>query len=123
MKNYINNNQERFLNELAEFLAFKSISADSEYKEECSKCADYLKKFFTSVSFDSKIYQTSGIPIVYAEKIIDKKLPTVLIYGHYDVQPAFKEDGWSNDPFEMQIKNQKIYARGAADDKGQVLCI
>lgn len=120
MKSYINNNQERFLNELSTFLSFKSISADSSYKDDCLNCADYLNKFFTSISMDSKIYETSGIPIVYAEKIIDESLPTVLIYGHYDVQPALKVDGWDFEPFEMKIKNQKIFARGAADDKGQV---
>ena len=120
MKDYINQNQERFLKELAEFLAFKSISADSSFKQDCLDCADYLVEFFKSIEMNTKLIPTKGIPVVFAEKIIDEKLPTVLIYGHYDVQPAFKEDGWDSDPFEMVIKNQKIYARGAADDKGQV---
>ena len=120
MKNYINQNQERFLDELSKFLAFKSISADSAFKSECLECADYLVEFFNSIDMDTQLIPTKGIPVVYAEKIIDENFPTVLIYGHYDVQPAFKEDGWDSDPFDMVIKNKKIYARGAADDKGQV---
>lgn len=120
MKDYINQNQERFLKELAKFLSFKSISADSNFKQECLDCANYLKKSFEEIDMKTQIFETAGIPVVYAEKIVDPNLPTVLIYGHYDVQPAFKEDGWDTDPFEMVVKNQKIYARGAADDKGQV---
>ncbi|MBT6293796.1 peptidase dimerization domain protein, partial [bacterium] len=85
MKDYINQNQVSFLKELSEFLAFKSISADSVFKKECLDCANYLFNFFQSISMDSKLIETKGNPVLYAEKIIDENLPTVLIYGHYDV--------------------------------------
>jgi len=120
MKDYINQNQVSFLKELSEFLAFKSISADSSFKKECLDCANYLVDFFNSIDMDTQLIPTKGIPVVYAERIIDENLPTVLIYGHYDVQPAFKEDGWDSDPFEMVVIDGKICARGSADDKGQV---
>lgn len=120
-KEYINSNKDRFLNELFDWLRIPSVSADSKHKGDVRKAAEFLKEKFTEAGVDSvEICETKGHPIVYAEKIIDAKLPTVLVYGHYDVQPADPLNLWDSPPFEPVIKNDKIYARGSCDDKGQV---
>lgn len=130
MKNiqtYINEHKERFLNELIELLKIPSISADSTYKNEVLKTAEAVKTSLEKAGCDTvEICKTNGHPIVYGEKIIDKNLPTVLVYGHYDVQPPDPLNLWNSPPFEPVIKTTDlhpegaIFARGACDDKGQM---
>lgn len=112
--------KEVFLNELVDLLKYPSISADPNYKNQVLDCADFVKNQMMLAGLDAvEIIPTKGFPIVYGQKIIDASLPTALIYGHYDVQPADPIDLWHSPPFEPVIKNGKIFARGAADDKGQ----
>ena len=126
-KPYIEKNKQRFLDELIELLKIPSISADSAYKKDVIKTAEAIKKSLEKAGCDSvEICETPGYPIVYGEKIIDKKLPTILVYGHYDVQPPDPLDLWESPPFEPVIKKTKlhpegaIFARGSCDDKGQM---
>jgi acetylornithine deacetylase/succinyl-diaminopimelate desuccinylase-like protein len=119
-KDYQLANKDRFLNELLELLRIPSVSARSENKDDMVKCAEAVKKRLLEAGADkAEIYATEGHPVVYAEKIIDPKKPTVLVYGHYDVQPADPLELWNSGPFEPVIKDGKLYARGACDDKGQ----
>jgi acetylornithine deacetylase/succinyl-diaminopimelate desuccinylase-like protein len=127
IKEYIDNNREKFLNELFDFLRIPSISADSAYKEDVFKAANFIKNKLADAGADKvELCQTAGYPIVYGEKIIDPNLPTVLVYGHYDVQPATPLELWHTPPFEPTIRKTAIhpegaiFARGACDDKGQV---
>ncbi|HOX81551.1 MAG TPA: dipeptidase [Chryseolinea sp.] len=121
VKNYIDSNKDRFLSELFDWLRIPSISADSRHKGDVRKAAEYLKEKFTTAGVDSvEICETKGHPIVFAEKIIDASLPTILVYGHYDVQPADPLNLWHSPPFEPVVKDDKIFARGSCDDKGQV---
>jgi acetylornithine deacetylase/succinyl-diaminopimelate desuccinylase-like protein len=118
---YLAQNKDRFLDELLELLRIPSISADSKYKGDVAKCAEAVKESLLKAGCDkAEICTTPGHPIVYGEKIIDPSLPTVLVYGHYDVQPPDPLDLWESGPFEPVIKNGNIYARGACDDKGQM---
>ncbi len=118
---YLSQNKDRFLDELLELLRIPSISADSKYKGDVARCAEAVKESLLKAGCDTaEICPTKGHPIVYGEKIIDPSLPTVLVYGHYDVQPPDPLDLWESGPFEPVIKNGNIYARGACDDKGQV---
>ncbi len=120
-KKYIDQNKDRFLSELFELLKIPSISSDSAKKGDIVRTAEYLKEKFEAVGVDkAEICETAGNPIVYAEKIIDPSLPTLLIYGHYDVQPVDPIELWDSPPFEPEIRDEKIYARGSADDKGQL---
>jgi acetylornithine deacetylase/succinyl-diaminopimelate desuccinylase-like protein len=120
MKNYIEQNQERFLNELLDLLRIPSVSADSAFKDDTRRAAEFVKESLLKAGADhAELYETPGHPIVYGEKMIDPALPTVLVYGHYDVQPADPYELWNSPPFEPVIKNERIYARGACDDKGQ----
>lgn len=117
---YISQNKDRFLDELLELLRIPSISADSQYKDDVKRCAEAVKQSLLDAGCDkAEVCPTEGHPIVYGEKIIDPSLPTVLVYGHYDVQPPDPLDLWDSGPFEPVIKDGNIYARGAADDKGQ----
>ena len=117
---YIEKNKDRFLQELFELLKQPSISANPKYKDSVFNTAQMVKDNLDKIGIENtKLYETKGYPIVYGEKIIDKTLPTVLIYGHYDVQPPDPLDLWHSDPFKPEIRNEKIYARGACDDKGQ----
>lgn len=119
--NYIEANKDRFLSELIELLRIPSVSADPKYKADVLKTAEAIKDRLIQAGADKvEICQTAGYPIVYGEKIVDKNLPTVLVYGHYDVQPADPLELWNSPPFEPLIKDGKIYARGACDDKGQM---
>jgi acetylornithine deacetylase/succinyl-diaminopimelate desuccinylase-like protein len=119
-KDYQEKNKERFLNELLELLRIPSISAKSEHKNDMNICAEAVKQKLLEAGVEkAEIFATEGHPIVYSEKIIDASKPTVLVYGHYDVQPADPLELWHSGPFEPVIKNGKIYARGSADDKGQ----
>ncbi|MBL3657899.1 dipeptidase [Fulvivirga sediminis] len=120
-KEYIENNKQKFLDELLDLLKIPSVSADKKFKDDVLKTADVIKSQLEKAGADKvEICPTAGYPIVYAEKIIDESLPTVLVYGHYDVQPADPYELWDSPPFEPVIKNDKIYARGACDDKGQM---
>lgn len=121
MKEYIERNQQRFIDELFELLRIPSVSADSRFKNDVAKAADYIKAKLLAAGADkAEICPTAGHPVVYAEKITDKNLPTVLVYGHYDVQPPDPLELWNSPPFEPVIKDGKIFARGASDDKGQM---
>ena len=118
---FIQQHQERFLNELFDLLRIPSISADSAYKNDVIKTAEFIKDKLIEAGADKvELCQTAGFPIVYGEKIIDASLPTVLVYGHYDVQPAVPLELWTTPPFEPTVRNERIYARGACDDKGQM---
>lgn len=119
-KEYLDKNKDRFLEELLELLRIPSVSAKSEHRGDMEKCAQAVKqKLLDSGAGKAEVYPTQGHPVVYGEKIIDPSLPTVLVYGHYDVQPADPIELWKSGPFEPVIKDGKIYARGSADDKGQ----
>lgn len=127
IKDYVSANKDRFLNELIELLKIPSVSADSAFKQDVLKTADAVKESLEKAGCDTvEICETDGYPIVYGEKIIDEKLPTVLVYGHYDVQPADPIELWDSPPYEPIIKKTKlhpegaIFARGACDDKGQM---
>lgn len=120
IRKYVSDNKQRFLDELFELLRFPSVSADPKYKGDMLKTADYVAEKLKTAGADKiEICQTAGYPIVYGEKIIDLSLPTVLVYGHYDVQPPDPLELWKTPPFEPTIRDEKIYARGACDDKGQ----
>ena len=120
IKKYVADHKQRFLDELFELLRFPSVSADPQYKEEVLKTADFVAQKLRDAGADKvEVCPTAGYPIVYAEKIIDPGKPTVLVYGHYDVQPADPLELWHTPPFEPTIRDEKIYARGACDDKGQ----
>lgn len=119
-KEFQEKNKDRFLNELLEMLRIPSVSADSRHKEDIKKCAQMVKQRLLEAGADkADLHETGGHPVVYGEKIIDKKLPTVLVYGHYDVQPPDPLELWHSGPFDPVIKDGRIYARGACDDKGQ----
>src|ERR1700688_2588946 len=119
-KKYQEENKERFLEELFGLLRIPSVSADSLHKSDMLACAEAVKKSFLQAGAEkATIFETAGHPVVYAEKIVDPAKPTVLVYGHYDVQPADRLNLWDSPPFEPTIKNGMIYARGSADDKGQ----
>jgi acetylornithine deacetylase/succinyl-diaminopimelate desuccinylase-like protein len=126
-QDYISENKDRFLNELFDLLRIPSISADPAYAADVNKTADVIAQQFTAMGLDNvEVCKTAGYPIVYAEKILDPTLPTVLVYGHYDVQPADPIELWHNPPFEPIVKTTEIhpdgaiFARGACDDKGQM---
>jgi acetylornithine deacetylase/succinyl-diaminopimelate desuccinylase-like protein len=125
-KEYLAQNKDRFLNELFELLRIPSISADSAYKDDVAKAAEFVKEKLMAAGADKvEVCPTAGHPIVYGEKMIDPKLPTILVYGHYDVQPVVPLDLWDTPPFEPTIRKTAnhpdgaIFARGSADDKGQ----
>ncbi|MDF3076358.1 MAG: Beta-Ala-His dipeptidase [Sphingobacteriaceae bacterium] len=117
---YIEENQSRFLAELFALLRFPSVSADPKYKNDVLKTADFVaEKLKEAGAQNVEVCPTGGYPIVFGEKIVDPSLPTVLVYGHYDVQPPDPLDLWKTPPFEPTVRDGKIYARGACDDKGQ----
>ena len=127
IKNYVQENKERFLNELIELLKIPSVSADSAYAHDVIATANAVKESLEKAGCNLvEICETPGYPIVYGEHIIDKNLPTVLVYGHYDVQPPDPIELWTSPPFEPVIKTTEIhpegaiFARGACDDKGQM---
>ena len=121
LKEIIEENKDRFVNELIDLLKIPSVSADSKYKEDVKRAAEFIRQKLIDAGADkAEIIPTAGHPVVYGEKIIDNSLPTALIYGHYDVQPPDPLNLWNSPPFEPIVKDGKIYARGACDDKGQV---
>lgn len=120
IKNYIEENKERFLEELFELIRIPSISSIDAHKDDMIRCAEKWKQFILAAGADKcEVMPSQGNPIVYAEKIIDPKLKTIMIYGHYDVMPVDPLELWDTNPFEPVIKDGKIWARGADDDKGQ----
>ena len=121
IKQYIEENKDRFLAELMDMLRIPSVSADSKHKEDVQRNAEFVKNSLIAAGADNvEVCPTPGHPIVYGEKIIDLALPTIIVYGHYDVQPADPLELWDSPPFEPVIKNGLIVARGSCDDKGQM---
>ena len=127
IQSYVNQHKDRFLNELIELLKIPSISADSSFRNDVLKTAETVKNSLENAGCDTvEICKTEGYPIIYGEKIIDTNLPTILVYGHYDVQPPDPLNLWNSPPFEPVIKNTDlhpegaIFARGSSDDKGQM---
>jgi len=119
-RDYQEKNKDRFLEEMLELLRIPSVSAKSEHKADMRRCAEAVRQRMLEAGADSAdVYETAGHPVVFGEKIIDPLKPTVLVYGHYDVQPPEPLELWTAPPFEPTIKDGKIYARGSADDKGQ----
>ena len=120
IKNYVQQNKERFIDELIELLKIPSVSADSAYAQDVIDTAEAVKASLEKAGCDFvELCETPGYPIVYGEKIIDKNLPTVLVYGHYDVQPPDPLEAWVSPPFDPTIRDGRIYGRGAGDNKGQ----
>ncbi|HTF03037.1 MAG TPA: dipeptidase [Bacteroidia bacterium] len=126
-KDYIEQNKQRFLDELFSLLRIPSVSADPKYKDDVIRTAEAVKTLLAAAGADNvELCPTGGYPVVYGEKIIDPKLPTVLVYGHYDVQPPDPLELWTSPPFEPTIKKTEvhpdgaIFARGSCDDKGQM---
>ncbi len=121
VQDYIEQNKDFFLSELFDLLRIPSISAQAEYKPQMIRCAEWLAASLMKAGADrADVLPTEGNPVVFAEKIIDPKAKTVLVYGHYDVMPVDPIDEWHTTPFEPVVKDGRIYARGADDDKGQL---
>ncbi|MFO7932765.1 MAG: dipeptidase [Bacteroidales bacterium] len=121
IKNYIDKNRDRFLEELFELIRIPSISAFADRREDMRRAAEHLRESLLEAGADrAEVMDTTGLPVVYGEKIVDPSKPTVLVYGHYDVQPVEPLEKWKSPPFEPQIREGKIFARGADDDKGQL---
>ena len=121
IKNYIEENKEKFLEELFDLIRIPSVSSKTENKNDMFRATEYITDQLLKAGADkAEVYKTDGHPVVYGEKMIGKDKPTVLVYGHYDVQPAEPLEKWDSDPFEPEIRDGKIYARGADDDKGQL---
>ncbi len=121
IKTYLESNKDRFLDELFGLIRIPSVSADEKFKGDVSKAASYIVEKLQEAGADhAEICETAGHPIVFGEKFTDPSKPTVLVYGHYDVQPADPYDKWETPPFEPVIRDEKIYARGSCDDKGQM---
>jgi acetylornithine deacetylase/succinyl-diaminopimelate desuccinylase-like protein len=117
---YIDSNKEKFKDELFELLRIPSVSTDSSHKDDVREAASFLKNQLDGFELDrTEVFETDGNPIVYGELITDETKPTVLVYGHYDVQPPDPLDLWETEPFEPTVRDGDIYARGASDDKGQ----
>ena len=119
-KEYIETHRDRFLSELFDLIRIPSISALADHREDMNKAADYVRRSLLDAGADkAETIQTDGQPVIYGEKIVDPDLPTVLVYGHYDVQPADPVENWTSPPFEPEVRDGRIYARGADDNKGQ----
>ncbi len=120
VKQYIEENKERFLDELFGLIRIPSISSEEKHKSDMIKAAEYWKKLLLEAGAEkAEVMPTTGNPVVYGEKFVDSTLPTILVYGHYDVMPVDPLNLWHSEPFEPEIREEKIYARGADDDKGQ----
>lgn len=121
MKSLVDQHKDRFLAELFELLRIPSVSADPKYSADVIRTAESVRDHLIKAGADKvEVCPTAGFPIVYGEKIIDPSLPTILVYGHYDVQPADPINLWTSPPFEPVIRDGNIFARGSADDKGQM---
>ena len=120
IKQYIQENEARFLDELASLIRIPSISALPQHKEDMLACAERWRQLLLEAGADEAMVMPSeGNPLVYAEKRIDPNAPTILVYAHYDVMPAEPLELWNSQPFEPEIRDGRIWARGADDDKGQ----
>jgi len=117
---YFEAHSERFLAEWKKFLAFRSISADPAYHHECVTCAEWVREHIGGLGFQAEVWKSSTKPLVYAERKGNAHKPVVLFYGHYDVQPVDPLELWTSDPFEATLRDGRVYARGAQDNKGQV---
>ena len=118
---YAQKHSDRFVGELKELLRIPSVSTDSDYADEVQRAAHWLTDHFDAIGMETTdIIETDGHPIVYAEHITDPAKPTVVVYGHYDVQPPDPLEEWETDPFEPTLRGDRLYARGACDDKGQM---
>jgi acetylornithine deacetylase/succinyl-diaminopimelate desuccinylase-like protein len=117
---YLQSTEQQRMDELFKLLSFASVSAKTEHKPDLVACAQWLVDHLNGIGFKASVHETSGHPIVYAEYLVGKDAPTVVYYGHYDVQPPEPLDLWTSAPFHPQIREGYIYARGAADDKGQL---
>ena len=121
VKSYIEANNDRFINELFDLIRIPSISAEAAHRPDMQRCAEWLAAALVKAGADrAEVMPTEGNPVVYAEKIIDPKARTVLVYGHYDVMPVDPRAEWCTDPFEPVVRDGRIWARGADDDKGQL---
>lgn len=121
LKKYIHDNKNRFINELYELIRIPSISTGNEHKADMEITAELIQRHLQYINMNNiEIIQTEGNPLIYADKIINDDLPTILVYGHYDVMPPDPLDQWDSPPFEAEIRNENIYGRGTADDKGQI---
>ncbi len=121
LQSYLEQNKDRFLEELLDLLRIPSVSADPAFAKDVRKTAEFIQQKLNEAGADNvELFETDGHPIVYGEKIVGEGLPTVLVYGHYDVQPADPYELWDSEPFNPVVKDGKIYARGACDDKGQM---
>ncbi len=121
---YLDENRNRFIEQLSAWLAIPSISTLSEHKDDVRKAADWVNDRLIAIGFpETRIISTEGHPLVYAEWQVDNKQPTLLIYGHYDVQPVDPLEEWTNPPFQPTVRDGNIYCRGASDDKAQVLLV
>ncbi|MEV0441575.1 dipeptidase [Streptomyces spectabilis] len=122
VREYVDDHRAAFLDDLTEWLRIPSVSAQPEHADDVRRSADWLAARLKDTGFPTaEVWETAGAPAVFAEwPSGDPQAPTVLVYGHHDVQPAAREDGWDTDPFEPVVRDNRLYARGAADDKGQV---
>lgn len=120
IRTFLETNSDRFVEELCEYLRIASVSADSAFAEHMADAAEFTRAKLTDAGVEARIIQTPGYPIVYGERIESPELPTVLVYGHYDVQPPDPLDEWETPAFEPSIRDGKVFARGATDDKGQL---
>ena len=124
MNAYINTHKERFLNELLDLLRIPSVSAKTEHKKDMITCAESVKHSLLEAGADkAMIIETDGHPIVYGERMTDPTMPTVLVYGHYDVQPADPLELWHSGPFDPIIKDGKIFARGLVTTRDNFTCM
>ena len=120
---YISENHDAFLDELKAYLRYASVSADSQYRDQTLQCAQFTADLMCESGLqDVQIFETDGYPVVYGERMVDPSRPTVLIYGHYDVQPPDPLNLWKSGPFEPEIRDGYLFARGVSDDKGQIFC-
>jgi acetylornithine deacetylase/succinyl-diaminopimelate desuccinylase-like protein len=117
---YFSANSDRFISEWKKFLSFKSISADSAFHDDCVACAAWLRSHLEQLGFNASVWPSDTKPLVFAERKGNPNKPTILFYGHYDVQPVDPIELWSSDPFEAGVRDGRMYARGAQDNKGQV---
>jgi acetylornithine deacetylase/succinyl-diaminopimelate desuccinylase-like protein len=120
VRRYFESNSERFILEWKKFLGFRSISADPAYHHECVKCADWVRDHISNLGFHAEVWKTATKPLVFAERKGNPSKASVLFYGHYDVQPVDPLELWTSEPFEATLRDGRLYARGAQDNKGQV---
>ena len=121
LENAFDANRDRFLSEWIELLRFPSISTEPDHEDDCRVCAEWLVKHLAGLGFTSQLLETATKPVVFAERPGNPEKPVVLFYGHYDVQPVDPIDLWQTPPFEPELRDGRLYARGAQDNKGQLL--